>query len=148
MHRVLSIVAASACFFVLAFGALPAFSQAIPGWVMRPATRSAAQSSQSVSLSGYVLVPGQTLTISAIDQNIGNRVIIGTTTASTVGKSYFVLPLGPRYLYPPPRSHSYLLYPWKFEAGVLAANYWAPQEQFGISQADVRKALASIPAKR
>jgi hypothetical protein len=70
-----------------------------------------------VTLSGYVFVPGQTVTIWVVDQNTGARVFLGTTHASKSGKSY-----------PPPHGHSYTLYPWRYETGVLAVNYWAPQQ--------------------
>jgi hypothetical protein len=130
MRRVISIFAASACFLVLALGALPAFSQlglvlkppsqvtalGPAGWVLRPPTGDTIpfQSNESVTLSGYVLVPGQTVTISAVDQNTGDRIFLGSTYASKSGSSY--------------ENQSYTLYPWKYETGELSANYWAPQQ--------------------
>jgi hypothetical protein len=130
MRRVLSIFAALACFLALALAAPPALSQVVPGWVSSPPTRNAAsaQSNESVTLSGYVLVPGQTVTIWAVDQNTGDRVFLSTTQASKSGKSYLVSPHGQSPGFFPPHVQSYTLYPWRYETGVLAANYWAPQQ--------------------
>ena len=126
MRRVLSIFAAFACFCFPALasaaptlpGQLPSRPAAptLPGWVLSPSSRTAHQSNKSVALSGYVLVPEQTVTISAIDQNTGDRVFLGTTKASNSGKSYSS------------NGQSYTLYPWRYEAGVLGVNYWAPQQ--------------------
>ena len=130
MRRVLSIFAAFACFLALALAAPPALSQAVPGWVSSPPTRQAAsaQSNESVTLSGYVLAPGQTVTIWALDQNTGERVSLGATHASTSGKSYVVSPRGQSPGFFPPHVQRYTLYPWRYQTGVLAANYWAPQQ--------------------
>jgi dienelactone hydrolase len=67
-------------------------------------------------LKGYALSPGQKVTIEAVDQNTGNRVTLGTIAAATSGISYATS-----------QGVKYKLYPWTYEPGVLAANYWAPQ---------------------
>jgi hypothetical protein len=130
MRRVHSIftVFACFCFLTLALAApttLPGSPKApaptILGWVSSPPSRTAAQSND-VTLSGYVGVPKQTVTISAVDQNTGDRVVLGTIQASTSGLPFPSNPLRPS------DGQKHTLYPWSYETGVLAANYWAPQQ--------------------
>ena len=120
MRRALSTFTVFACFcsLALAAGAPPVAAQVYG--VVSPSSRTAAQSGAPVTLSGWVLSAGQTVTIAAIDQNTGTAQTIDTTTASTSGKTYKVNNL-PRYT----------LYPWSYTTnGALPVNYWAPQLSF------------------
>jgi hypothetical protein len=109
MRRVLSILVAFAFFPTLALAAptLPVPKPAaptIPGWVLSPSSRTAARSNDSATLSGVVFVPEQVVFISAIDQNTGQRVLVGTAKASKVpAKAY----------------QSYTLYRWTYGPVVL-----------------------------
>jgi hypothetical protein len=47
-----------------------------------PASRTTGESSNPVSLVGYTLFPGQTITIQTVDQNTGNLVTRGTDLPS------------------------------------------------------------------
>ena len=91
---------------------------------MSPRTRTVADSNGSVTVSGWVTSPGQTVTIEAVDQNSGGRSVLGTKQASRSGEIYHpchtpVLRCNP--------GESWTVYPWSYETGVLARNYWAPQ---------------------
>jgi hypothetical protein len=89
------------------------------GWVESPASRSGANSLNDVTLTGYVESPHQTITFTIVDQSSGNSVALpGTAISKTSGKSYETS-----------SGTNYTLYAWSFKAGVLAANYWAPQFQ-------------------
>jgi hypothetical protein len=123
MRRILSIFTVFVCFcsLALATGAPPVAAQAYG--VVSPSSRTAVTAAQygaPVTLSGWVLTPGQTVTIAAIDQNTGTMQSIGSIPASTSGTTYRVNGV-PRYT----------LYPWSYTTtGPLAANYWAPQLSF------------------
>jgi dienelactone hydrolase len=84
--------------------------------VASPSSRTASESSNPVSLVGYTVFPGQTITIQAVDQNTGNLVIRGTATSATSGVPSKT-----------PAGTNYVLYRWSFDAGVLPLNFWAPQ---------------------
>ena len=84
--------------------------------VASPSSRTASESSSAVSLTGYTLFPGQTITIQAVDQNTGNLVTRGTAVSGTSGVPSKT-----------PGGTNYALYPWSFDAGVLPANFWSPQ---------------------
>jgi len=84
--------------------------------VASPSSRTASESSSAVSLTGYTLFPGQTITIQAVDQNTGNLVTRGTAVSGTSGVPSKT-----------PGGTNYALYPWSFDAGMLPANFWSPQ---------------------
>jgi hypothetical protein len=84
--------------------------------VTSPLSRTDAESSNAVTLKGYALSPGQTITIQAVDQNSGNLDTRGMATSAVSGTSYKTS-----------SGTSYTLYPWSFNAGVLPANFWSPQ---------------------
>ena len=84
--------------------------------VTHPLSRTKAESSDAVTMSGYTLAAGQTITIQAYDQNSGNLATLGTAVSATSGSSYKTASGTP-----------YTLYPWSYSAGVLAPNYWSPQ---------------------
>jgi hypothetical protein len=84
--------------------------------VTNPLSRTDAESSNAVTLKGYTLFPGQTITIQSVDQNNGNLDPRGTATSATSGTSYKTS-----------SGTSYTLYSWSFNAGVLPANLWSPQ---------------------
>ena len=84
--------------------------------VAAPSSRTICESSNPVSLVGYTLFPGQTITIQAVDQNTGNLVTRGTAVSATSGVPSKT-----------PGGTNYALYPWSFDAGVLPANFWSPQ---------------------
>jgi hypothetical protein len=84
--------------------------------VTSPLSRTPAESSSGVILQGYAGVAGQSITIQAIDQNTGNPVTLGPATAAMTGTSYKAS-----------NGQTYTLYPWSYNAGVLAQNYWSPQ---------------------
>ncbi|MDE2183655.1 MAG: hypothetical protein KGJ78_11610 [Alphaproteobacteria bacterium] len=88
----------------------------LAGCVTHPLSRTSAESSAAVTLSGYTVSAGQTITVEAVDQNTGNLATLGTATAAMSGTSYTT-----------PSGTPYTLYPWSFNAGVLAPNYWSPQ---------------------
>ena len=81
----------------------------------RPAARTP-KSTNSVTMSGYVLSPGETVSFQAVDQNTGGLVSQGSTTAASTGSAYKT-----------PEGAAYTLYPWTFNAGTPPANFWAPQ---------------------
>lgn len=89
---------------------------ALAACVTNPLSRTPAESSNPVTLSGYALAAGQTITIQAVDQNTGNLVTLGTTPSAMAGASYTT-----------PGGAHYTLYPWSYAAGVLSAHYWSPQ---------------------
>jgi hypothetical protein len=89
---------------------------ALTACVTNPLSRTPAESSNPVTLSGYTLVAGQTITIQAVDQNSGNLVTLGTAPSATTGTPYTTS-----------GGTHYTLYPWSYAAGVLAPNYWSPQ---------------------
>jgi hypothetical protein len=89
---------------------------ALAGCVTHPLSRTKAESSKAVTLSGYTVSAGQAVTIEAFDQNTGNLAPLGTATAAMSGTAYKTSSGTP-----------YTLYPWSFDAGVLPANYWSPQ---------------------
>ena len=84
--------------------------------VAAPSSRTISESSNPVSLVGYTLFPGQTITIQAVDQNTGNLVTRGTAVSAASGVPSKT-----------PGGTNYALYPWSFDAGVLPANFWSPQ---------------------
>ena len=86
------------------------------GAVTRPSSRTTGNPADAVRLSGYVETAGQTVTIAAVDQNTGQAVALGVATAKTSGTAHTT-----------PSGKHYTTYRWSFDAGVLAANYWAPQ---------------------
>jgi hypothetical protein len=89
------------------------------GWVQSPASRNGANSLNAVTLIGYVDSPNQTITFTIVDQNSGNPVALASTaTSAATGTSYKTS-----------SGSGYTLYAWTIDAGVLAANYWAPQFQ-------------------
>jgi hypothetical protein len=88
----------------------------LAGCAISPLSRTDAESTSAVTLKGYTLSAGQTVTIQAVDQNTGNVDTRGTATAAMSGTSYKTS-----------GGTSYTLYPWSFSAGVLPANFWAPQ---------------------
>jgi hypothetical protein len=88
----------------------------LPACVTNPLSRTDAQSANPVSLSGYAGSAGQTVTIQAVDQNTGALVSRGTTMASLSGNTFTTK-----------TGETYTLYPWSFNAGVMPANFWAPQ---------------------
>lgn len=96
---------------VLLVAALP-----LGACVVSPLSRTADESTNAVTLKGYAFSPGQTVTIQAIDQNTGALDTRGTVAAAMSGTSYKTS-----------GGTSYTLYPWTFNAGVLPANFWAPQ---------------------
>jgi hypothetical protein len=120
MHRVLSIITVFACFCSLALTAsAPPVAAQVYG-VVSPSSRTAAQSGALVTLSGWVLSAGQTVTIAAVDQTTpGTTQTIATTTSSMSGQTYKVNGV-PRYT----------LYPWSAPIGPLPLKYWAPQLSF------------------
>jgi hypothetical protein len=85
--------------------------------VIDPPSRTSQESSQPTTLAGFVGSPGQDITIQAVDQNSGSLVTLGTATSSPSATPYTA-----------PSGTSYKLYHWSFNAGVLAANLWSPQE--------------------
>jgi hypothetical protein len=89
---------------------------ALTACVTHPLSRTAAESSAPVTLSGYTLAAGQTITIEAMDQNTGVLAPLGTTTAATTGNPYTTT-----------GGTHYTLYPWSYPAGVLPAHFWSPQ---------------------
>jgi dienelactone hydrolase len=50
--------------------------------VASPSSRTVTESSNPVSLAGFVAHPGQTITIQAVDQNTGNLVTLGTAISA------------------------------------------------------------------
>lgn len=84
--------------------------------VTHPLSRTTAESSNPVTLNGYTLKGGQTVTLDAVDQNTGSLANLGTTASSMSGTPYTT-----------PGGTHYTLYPWSFNAGVLASKYWSPQ---------------------
>ena len=109
--RALFILTACLCVFIPA-ACLPASAAAVTS----PSSRIAGDPANDVTLAGYVETAGATVTIQAVNQNTGDLVTLGTTTAATSGTSYT-----------PPSGTPYTAYAWSFDAGVLALNYWAPQ---------------------
>jgi hypothetical protein len=86
------------------------------GCVTNPLSRIGAESSNAVALSGFAASPGEAVTIQAVDQNTGNLVTQGVTNAAMSGYSFKTSGGTP-----------YTLYPWSYNTGVLAPNYWSPQ---------------------
>jgi|GEM_PF-3253351 len=84
--------------------------------VTSPHSRTAAESSDPVTLSGYAASAGETITIQAVDQNTGNLVTLNTVKAAMTGTSYKTSGGTP-----------YTLYPWSYPAGVVATHFWSPQ---------------------
>jgi hypothetical protein len=84
--------------------------------VTSPPSRTPAESTNAVTLRGYTLVSGQAITLQAVDQNTGNLVPLGPAKAATSGTAYATS-----------GGSGYTLYPWTFDAGVLAAHFWSPQ---------------------
>ena len=110
MRSVRPVFTLVACLSVLALACPPLLAD-----VLSPSSGTHADSRKPVTLSGYVMSPGQTVTIQAVDQNTGKAEVIGTVPAATSGKSYT-----------PSSGASYTLYPWTY-TGVFAPKYWAPQ---------------------
>ena len=84
--------------------------------VTEPSSRTAAESTNPVTLTGYGFAAGEQIAIQAVDQNTGNLVSQGTAITSATGNAFKTS-----------SGYPYALYPWTFSAGVLAPNYWAPQ---------------------
>jgi hypothetical protein len=84
--------------------------------VTSPSSRTDGNPANAVTLAGYVEKARQTVTIQAVDQNTGALVTLGTTKAAMSGTPHTT-----------PSGTHYTAYPWTFNAGVLALNYWAPQ---------------------
>jgi hypothetical protein len=133
MRRVPAIFTVSAGFrclvavFVLVLGTPPAAAQVYG--VLSPSSRTTALSGLPVTLSGWVLQSGQTVSIEAVNQNTGELTPLATVSAAASGATYHVIRchLGN---HPPCTIVTYTLYPWSYPAGQLAANYWAPQLSF------------------
>lgn len=87
------------------------------GAVTSPSSRTVGKPANAVKLSGYVETAGQTINITAIDQDTGQVVTLGVATAESSGTSHTT-----------PSGKHYTTYRWSFDAGVLAAHYWAPQQ--------------------
>jgi hypothetical protein len=101
-----------ACLLVLTVAAgLPVSAQ-----VLSPFSRTAAGSAGNVTLQGYAVAPRQKVKIEAVDQNTGKLITLDTVAAAKSGTAYRA-----------PSGTKYILYPWTYKAGVLAANYWSPQ---------------------
>lgn len=111
MLRVGALFTLVSCLSVLAAACPPVLAQ-----VLSPSSRTSTESTNYVTLKGYALSAGQKVTIEAVDQNTGNLVTLGTIAAATSGISYATS-----------KGVKYELYPWTYESGLLAANYWAPQ---------------------
>jgi hypothetical protein len=96
-------------------------SIALASCVISPPSRTAWDSRAQVTLQGFLLAKGQTVTIKAMNQNTGNLDLLGTTTSLTSGM---------------PETDStgttYTLYPWSWtytmNGGVLPTQYWSPQD--------------------
>ena len=114
VNKLPSIVPFHAVRFFVVISALSALMLA--GCVISPRSRTAAESSSPVTLSGYTSVGGQVITIQAVDQNTGNLATLGTAISSMSGMPY-TTSFGAHYT----------LYPWSYPAGVLANKYWSPQ---------------------
>src|SRR6516165_4574399 len=84
--------------------------------VTEPRSRTTAESSSAVTLSGYAASGGATITIQAVDQNTGNLVTLGTAPSSMSGMPFTTS-----------GGTHYTVYPWSYPAGVLASKYWSPQ---------------------
>ena len=84
--------------------------------VTEPRSRTTAESSTSVTISGYAASGGATVTLQAVDQNSGNIVTLGTAPASMSGMPFTTS-----------GGTHYTAYPWSYPAGVLPPNYWSPQ---------------------
>jgi dienelactone hydrolase len=98
----------------MAWNCLP-FSQG--AWVEAPPSRTAKESTEHVTLKGYIEAPGRTITFHAVDQNTGKLTpLSGKATSAASGSTHTTS-----------SGHSYTLYPWSFDAGVLLSNFWAPQ---------------------
>jgi len=57
----------------------------LAGCAISPLSRTDAESTSAVTLKGYTLFAGQTVTIQAVDQNTGNLDTRGTATAAMSG---------------------------------------------------------------
>jgi hypothetical protein len=84
--------------------------------VTEPRSRTTAESSSAVTISGYTGSGGATVTIQAVDQNTANLVTLGTAPSSMSGMPFTTS-----------GGTHYTAYPWSYPAGVLAPNYWSPQ---------------------
>jgi hypothetical protein len=131
MRRVLSIFTVFVCYCSvgLVLGAPPVAAQVYG--VLSPSSRTAAQSGAAVTLSGWVLTAGQSITIAAVDQNTGKTQTLGVVTASNSGKTYNPIRCHVSHHDIVCRHYDYTLYPWSYtSASPLPANYWAPQLSF------------------
>jgi len=81
-----------------------------------PSSRTAAESTNAVTLAGFAFSGGESIAIQAVDQNTGALVSQGAAVSASSGASFKT-----------PSGFAYKLYPWTFNAGVLAPNFWAPQ---------------------
>jgi hypothetical protein len=133
MRRVLSIFTVFVCYCSagLVLGAPPVAAQVYG--VLSPSSRTAAQSGAAVTLSGWVLTAGQSITIAAVDQNTGKTQTLGVVTASNSGKTYNPIRCHVSHHDIVCRHYDYTLYPWSYtSASPLPANYWAPQLSFAV----------------
>ena len=84
--------------------------------VISPLSRTNANSKSPVTLQGYALSNTATITITAVNQNTG--------AIDTLGHATF---MGAPITHTTSDGTTYTLYPWTFDAGVIAPNYWSPQ---------------------
>jgi uncharacterized ParB-like nuclease family protein len=121
MLRVRPLFTVVACLSFLALGSLPLLAD-----VLSPSSRTDAgdsvvvsrtdvSSGKSVTLSGYVTSPGQTVAIQALNQNTGKFDPIDNVPVTASGQTY-ALPSGARYT----------IYPWNY-SHVYPPQYWSPQ---------------------
>ena len=89
---------------------------AVAACVNSPPSRTASESNLDVTLAGVAAGGGAKITIQAVDQNTGTPVTLGHTFAAMTGIP-FVTSAGTHYT----------AFPWTYDAGVLANNYWSPQ---------------------
>jgi hypothetical protein len=131
MRRVLSIftVFVCSCSVGLTLGAPPVAAQVYG--VLSPSSRTAAQPGAAVTLSGWVLTAGQTVTIKAFNQTTGVLDTLGTKQASNSGATYSGLRCHTVNNKPVCVQYDYKLYPWSYTVSAsLKDDYWAPQLSF------------------
>ena len=89
---------------------------ALASCVISPLSRTPANSTKAVTLQGYALSNTVTITITGVNQNTG--------AIDTLGHATFA---GAPVTHTTSAGTTYTLYPWTFNAGVLAPYYWSPQ---------------------
>ncbi|HEX4292915.1 MAG TPA: hypothetical protein VHZ29_02160 [Rhizomicrobium sp.] len=96
-------------------------ASALASCVIAPLSRTPADSLGAVSLSGYVPTKGEKIALQAMDQNTGALVTVGHATS-----------IGPGITHTS-NGTSYTMFPWSWSpsGGVLAPNYWSPQNIVG-----------------